>query len=64
MTVWLTIEILDPAFLEPVITSLFCQGVALASLWHFYSYRVNEVDFDVYRTNAGASTPDASARSV
>lgn len=49
MTVWLTIKIFDPDLLEPVITSLYCQGIALASLWHSYSYRVEEIDFDVYR---------------
>jgi hypothetical protein len=49
MTVWLTIKIFDPDLLEPVITSLYCQGIALASLWHSYSYRVDEIDFDVYR---------------
>lgn len=49
MTVWLTIKIFDPDLLEPVITSLYCQGIALASLWHAYSYRVEEIDFDVYR---------------
>jgi hypothetical protein len=49
MTVWLTIKIFDPDLLEPVITSLYCQGIALASLWHAYSYRVDAIDFDVYR---------------
>lgn len=49
MTIWLTIQIFDPDLLEPVITSLYCQGIALASLWHTYSYRVDQIDFDVYR---------------
>jgi MFS family permease len=40
---------------EPVMTSLFVQGLALASLWGSYSYRVDKIDFDVYR-------PDANAR--
>jgi len=38
--------------LEPVITSLYCQGVALAMLWPSFSYRVDKVDFDVYRKDA------------
>lgn len=60
MTIWLTIKIFDPDLLEPVITSLFCQGIALAVLWHSYSYRVDEVDFDVYRPDAKDSTPGTS----
>jgi len=62
LTVWLTIRIFDPEFLEPVIASLYCQGIALALLWPSYSYRVDKVDFDVYRQDAQDSTPDASAR--
>jgi amino acid transporter len=62
LTVWLTIKIFDPHLLEPVIASLFCQGVALASLWPSYSYRVDKVDFDVYRQDTKDATPDASAR--
>jgi len=61
LTVWLTIRLFDPDILEPVIASLFCQGVALASLWPSYSYRVDEVDFDVYKRDAQDSTPDVSA---
>jgi hypothetical protein len=34
---------------EPVMTSLFVQGLALALLWSSYSFRVDKMDFDVYR---------------
>jgi hypothetical protein len=61
LTVWLTIRLFDPDLLEPVIASLFCQGVALACLWPSYSYRVDKVDFDVYKRDAQDSTPDVSA---
>jgi hypothetical protein len=37
------------SFGPEVMTSLFMQGIALASLWHSYSFRVDKVDFDVYR---------------
>lgn len=47
---------------EPVMTSFFVQGLALALLWGSYSYRVDKMDFDVYRQDAQDSTPDASAR--
>ena len=47
----------DPEFLKPVFTSLYCQGVALALLWPLYSYRVDKVDYDVYRQDARDSTP-------
>jgi hypothetical protein len=62
LTVWLTIRIFDPDLLEPVIASVYCQGIALALLWPSYSYRVDKVDFDVYRQDAQDSTRDASAR--
>ena len=62
ITAQLIIKLFDPELLEPVIASLFCQGVALASLWPLYSYRVDKVDFDVYRRDARDSTPDASPR--
>jgi MFS family permease len=52
LTAWLTIRIFDPDLLEPVIASLYCQGIALALLWPSYSYRVDKVDFDVYRQDA------------
>jgi hypothetical protein len=63
LTVWLTIRLFDPDPPEPVIASLFCQGVALALLWPSYSYRVDKVDFDVYKRDAQDSTPDVSATS-
>jgi hypothetical protein len=62
ITVQLIIKVFDPDLLEPVIASLYCQGVALAVLWPVYSYRVDQIDFDVYRPDARDSTPDASAR--
>jgi hypothetical protein len=62
LTVWLTIRIFDPDLLEPVIASLYCQGIALVLLWPSYSYRVDKVNFDAYRQDAQDSTPDASAR--
>jgi MFS family permease len=61
-TAQLIIKLFDPDLLEPVIASLYCQGGALALLWPLYSYRVDKVDFDVYRQDARESTPDASAR--
>jgi hypothetical protein len=62
LTIWLTIRIFDPHLLESVIASSFCQGIALALLGPFDSYRVDKVDFDVYRQDAKDSMPDASAR--
>jgi len=62
LALWLTIRIFDPNFLEPVITSVFCQGVALAVLWPSYSYRVDTIDFDVYREDGKDPTPNESAR--
>jgi MFS family permease len=62
LTVWLTIRIFDPDHLEAVIASLYCQGISLALMWPTYSYRVDKVDFDVYKQDAQDSTPDASAR--
>jgi amino acid transporter len=61
-TAQLIIKLFDPDLLEPVIASLYCQGGALALLWPLYSYRVDKVDFDVYRRDAEDSTPDPSAR--
>ena len=62
MAAHLTIKLFDPDLLEPVIVSLYCQGCALALLWPAYSYRVDKVDFDVYRRDAQDSTSDGSAR--
>jgi hypothetical protein len=58
----LIIKSFDPDYLEPVFATLFCQGSALALLWPLYSYRPDNVDFDVYRRDAQDSPPDASAR--
>jgi len=52
LTTWLTLRHVDPHLFEPVIASLFCQGIALALLWPMYSYRLDKVDFDVYRPDA------------
>lgn len=60
ITANLIVKLLDPGRLEPVIASLFCQGVAVALLWPIYSYRLDEVDFDVYRQDARDSMPDPS----
>jgi MFS family permease len=52
ITAQLIIKSFDPDLLEPVITSVYCQGIALALLWPLYNYRVEKVDFDVYRRDA------------
>jgi hypothetical protein len=62
ITANLIVKLFDPDLLEPVIASLFCQGVAAALLWPLYSYRADKVDFDVYRRDARDSMPDPSAR--
>jgi hypothetical protein len=61
LTIQLTIKLYDPEFLEPVIASLHAQIAALVMLWPLYSYRLDKVDFDVYRKDAENSTA-ASAR--
>jgi uncharacterized membrane protein len=38
--------------LEPVIASAYSQGIALAMLWPSYSYRVDKINFDVYKRDA------------
>jgi hypothetical protein len=48
----LLLKLLDGELLEPVIASLFCQGAAVVLLWPLYSYRVDQVDFEVYRPDA------------
>jgi hypothetical protein len=58
----LIFKLIDADLLEPVIASLYCQGFALVVLWPLYSYRVDHVDFDVYKRDAQDSTPDTSAR--
>lgn len=63
ITASLLAKLLDRDSLEPVFASLFCQGVAAAMLWPFYAYRVDQVDFDVYRPDAGGTTPAEPARS-
>jgi len=58
----LIIKSFDSTFLEPVITSLFVQGIAVVMLWPSYRYRVEEHDFNVYKRDARDSTPDAAAK--
>jgi hypothetical protein len=52
VTALLISKLFDPDLLEPVVASLFCQGTALALLWPLYSFRVDNIDFDVYRPDA------------
>jgi MFS family permease len=59
--IWLIIKLYDPEFLEPVIASLHVQIAALVLLWPVFSYRLDKVDFDVYRSDADNPTPAASA---
>jgi MFS family permease len=49
ITANLVAKLFDSGRLDPVITSLFCQGVAVTLLWPFYHHRVEAVDFEVYR---------------
>jgi hypothetical protein len=56
----LLLKLLDLELLEPVIASLFCQGAAVALLWPLYSYRADQVDFEVYRGEAPDSALGAS----
>jgi hypothetical protein len=58
----LIVKIYDPEFLEPVIVSLYVQVVALAFLWPSYSYRMDKIDFDVYRSDVQGSPGPTSAR--
>jgi MFS family permease len=60
LTIQLTIKLYDPEFLEPVIASLHMQIAALVLLWPVYSYRLDKVDFDVYRQDPRDSTAAAS----
>jgi hypothetical protein len=48
-----------PDFLEPVVTSLYVQGILLVLLWPSYRYRTDKIDFDVYRQDARESSPAA-----
>ena len=59
----LTVKIYDPEFLEPVLASLGAQLVSLAWLWPSYIYRVDKIDFDVYKKDARDST-DAASNSI
>jgi hypothetical protein len=51
----------DPEFLEPVMSSLYVQIVALAMIWPSLRYRADKIDFDVYRRDAGDSTAAPTA---
>jgi hypothetical protein len=48
----LIVKIYDPTFLEPVIVSLRVQVIMLCFLWPSYSYRMDKIDFDVYKRDA------------
>jgi MFS family permease len=56
----LTLKLFGPRPIEPAYVSLYMQGCAVALLWPAYRYRVDKVNFDVYKQDAGDSTPDAS----
>lgn len=59
----LTIKLFGPRLLEPTFVSLYMQGLALAVLWPSYAFRVDKVDFDVYRQDdAKDSTLGESGR--
>lgn len=61
----LTVKIYDPEFLEPVLASLGVQLVSLAWLWPSYRYRVDKIDFDVYRRDgADPSAPSTTLGST
>jgi len=51
----------DPEFLEPVMSSLYVQVIALAMIWPSLSFRADKIDFDVYRRDAGDSTAAPTA---
>ena len=57
----LIVKLYDPDFLEPVIASLNAQLIALAWLLPAYRYRMDKIDFDVYKRDADDSTGTASA---
>lgn len=52
----------SPDFLGPSMTSLYCQGFALAMLWPQYRYRVEKIDFDVYRPDPAPPSVSVSSR--
>ena len=56
MAVLLVKAFIGTEFLEPVMNSLYVQLVALAMIWPSLRYRVDKIDFDVYRGDAGDST--------
>ena len=58
----LTLKLFGPRSLEPAFVSLYMQGCALAVLWPAYRYRVDKVNFDVYRQDGNDPPPDESAR--
>jgi hypothetical protein len=60
VVIQLIVKLYDPEFLEPVIASLHVQIAALVMLWPVYRYRVDKVDFDVYKPDARDSTAAAS----
>ena len=56
----LIVKLYDPDFLEPVVASLATQIVSLAWLGPAYRYRVDKIDFDVYKQDARDSKANAS----
>jgi hypothetical protein len=57
----LVIKSFNRDLLEPFVTSLYCLGCALSTLWP--RFRADKVDFEVYRgSGAHDATPPASAR--
>jgi hypothetical protein len=67
VTIQLIIKLYDPEFLEPVIASLHVQIAVLVLLWPAYRYRLDKVDFDVYRdgedSTAASTTTGSPQRS-
>jgi MFS family permease len=51
----LILKSFEPDLLEPTLTSLTLQGIALATMWGFYNYRADKVDYGVYRLDTGNS---------
>lgn len=52
LTAILLFKAWDPDAYEPAVVSLFCQAFALPLLWSTFRYRVENIDFDVYREDA------------
>jgi MFS family permease len=59
ITATLMIKSFNPNILQPFVMSLYCQGCALAALWP--RYRLDRIDFAVYRRSEQDSAPGVSA---